>query len=248
MAHETLFLQAADGPCPAVVAKPAAGEGPWPAVIVYMDAFAIRPAMTELAERLAAAGYLVLLPDLFYRSGPQPVFVPEEVFKAGFREVLGPLMAATDAGKAAADTAGFLAYLDGRGDVAGRQVGTVGFCMGGGMALAAAGRFPDRVAAAISFHGGNLATDADSSPHRLVAPAKGEIYVAAAEADSSYPPEMSVRLEEALREAGVSFRAETYAGAGHGWMLSDLPVFDPAAAERGWVEMLGLFGRTLKPA
>jgi len=241
--NEQIKIRTHDGDCPAHVATPA-GEGPWPAVILYMDAGGIRPAVIEMAQRLASAGYVVLLPDLFYRFGPYGPFVPKEVFAGDFRAILGPLMATTGNHKAAEDTAAFLAWLDTRADVAGSKVGAVGFCMGGGMALTAAGTYPDRFAAVASFHGGNLATDAPQSPHLLAAKLKAEIYIAAAENDGSYPPQMAERFENALTQAGVRYRTETYPAA-HGWMKPDFPVYDHAAAERGWTEMLALFDRTL---
>jgi carboxymethylenebutenolidase len=159
MAHERLKIRTDDGVCPCELFMPAEGEGPWPAVIVYMDAGGIRPAISDMSQRLANAGYLVLLPDLFYRYGAYGPFVPKEVFAGDFRLVLGPLMATTDNLKAAADTRALLAYLDTRDDVAGAKVGAIGFCMGGGMAITAAGTWPDRFAAVASFHGGRLATD-----------------------------------------------------------------------------------------
>jgi len=197
-----------------------------------------------MAQRLAGAGYVVLLPDLFYRYGPYGPLVPKEVFAGDVRATLGPMMATTGNDKAAEDTEAFLVYLDTRADVAGRRVGAVGFCMGGGMALAAAGTYPDRFGAVASFHGGNLATDAPASPHLFAPNLKAEVYVAAAENDGSYPPEMAERFEKALAQAGVRYRAETYPAA-HGWMKPDFPVYDHAAAERGWTEMLALFGRNL---
>ena len=124
-------------------------------------------------------------------------------------------------------------------------MGAVGFCMGGGMTIAAAAAFPKRIAAAASFHGGNLATAAPTSPHLGAPQLKGEIYVAAAENDGSYPPEMAVKLEAALADAGVPFRSETYPAA-HGWMIPDFPVYDVAAAERGWGELGAMFGRILR--
>lgn len=244
MPTEHLTIRTRDGDCPSHVLTPT-GDGPWPAVILYMDAGGIRPAMLDMSEQLAAAGYVVLLPDLFYRYGPYGPFVPKEVFKGDFRAILGPLMATTGTDKAVADTQAFLAYLDTRADIAGRGIGAVGFCMGGGMALAAAGRYPDRFAAAASFHGGNLATDAPTSPHLSAPGLKAEVYIGAAENDGSYPPAMAERLEKALREAGVRFTAETYSAA-HGWMMPDFPVYDPAAAKRGWAAMRDLFGRTLQ--
>lgn len=243
MSKERIKIATGDGECPAYVLTPGSG-GKAPAVIFYMDAGGIRPAVVEMAERLAAAGYVVLLPDLFYRFGPYGPLVPEEVFKGDVMAVLGPLMATTDNARSAADTAAFLAYLDSRSDVTG-PFGAVGFCMGGGMALTAAGTYPDRFAAVASFHGGNLATDDAASPHRLAPRMKAEVYIAAAENDHLYPPEMARRLEAALAEAGVRYRAETYAGAAHGWMKPDFPVFNKAASDRGWSELLALFDRVL---
>jgi carboxymethylenebutenolidase len=244
MAYEEVSIRTADGDCPAHVLTPE-GEGPWPAVIIYMDAFGVRPALDGIAERLTGNGYVALLPDLFYRAADRELPPPREVFAAGnIREVVGPLMATTGPDKAAADTGAYLDYLASRGDVTGKA-GTVGFCMGGGMAIAAAGTWPDRIAAAASFHGGRLATDEPDSPHRLAPRIAAEVYVAGADEDTSYPPEMHERLKAAFDEAGVTYRAEIYEGAHHGWMKPDFPVYDEEKAERGWAEMLALFGRTL---
>lgn len=244
MAIETVTIRTQDGACATQVVTPD-GEGPWPAVILYMDAGGIRPALVDMARQLAAAGYLVLLPDLFYRYGPYGPFVPAEVFKGDFRAVLGPLMATTNNLKATEDTGALLGYLDTRHDVAGRRIGAVGFCMGGRMAVTAAGTYPDRFAAVASFHGGNLATDEPSSPHHLAPRLKAQVYIAAAENDGSYPPEMAERLEAALSRASVRYRAETYPAA-HGWMMPDFPVYDQAAAARGWEAMLALFDGALR--
>ena len=243
MPIQLINISTRDGECPSHLATPE-GDGPWPAIVFYVDAGGIRPAVVEMAERLAGAGYVVLLPDLFYRYGPYGPLVPKDVFAGDFRAVLGPLMATTGNEKAADDTGALLAYLETRHDVAGRKCGAVGFCMGGGMALAAAGTYPDRFAAVASFHGGNLATDASTSPHLVAPQLTAEVYVAAAEKDGSYPPEMADRLEMALAEAGVRYSTEIYP-ASHGWMMPDFPVYDHAAAERGWVEMLALFDRNL---
>jgi carboxymethylenebutenolidase len=244
MPHEQVTIRTKDGECPTHVLTPD-GKGPWPAVIFYMDALAMRPAIIGMAARLAAAGYVVLLPDLFYRFGPYEAIDPKEAFKGDLYAVIGPMMATTGNGKAAEDTEAFLAYLDTRGDVAGKKVGTVGFCMGGGIALTVAGTFPDRVAAAASYHGGNLATEKPDSPHLLAPKMQAEIYVAGADNDKSYPPEMAATLEKTLTEAGVKHRAEIYENASHGWMKPDFPIYNEAAAERGWREMLALFDRTL---
>ena len=245
MPHEEVTIPTRDGACPARIFTLGDGQIS-PAVIFYMDAGGIRPAVLGMAERLAKAGYVVLLPDLFYRFGPYGPFDPKKVFQGDVRAILGPLMATTGNAKAAEDTEAFLNYLDTRSDVAGRKVGAVGFCMGGGMAIAAAGTWPDRFAAVASFHGGNLATDAPDSPHNHAPRLEAELYIAAADEDKSYPPAMAEQLETALEEAGVRYRAETYLGAAHGWMKPDFPVYNETAAERGWREMLTFFVRILK--
>jgi carboxymethylenebutenolidase len=246
MPNQQVTIRTRDGDCPCHVMIPA-GEGPWPGVIFYMDAGGIRPAMVEMAQRLADDGYMVLLPDLFYRSGAYGPLVPAQVFAGDWRAILGPLMAKTGNDKAAEDTEALLAYLDTRGDFAGGKLGAAGFCMGGGMAVAAAGTYPDRFAAVASFHGGNLATDAATSPHLYAPKLKAEIYIAAAENDASYPAEMAARLETALAQNAVGYSTATYSAA-HGWMMPDFPVYDHEAAERGWAEMRALFARTLAPA
>ena len=169
MPHEQIVIGTHDGECPAHIFTPDVDRN-GPAVIFYMDAGGIRPAVLDMADRLSRAGYVVLLPDLFYRYGSYGPFDPKEVFRGDVRAILGPLMVTTGNAKAAEDTEAFLAYLDTRPEVQGDKVGAVGFCMGGGMAIVAAGRRPDRFAAVASFHGGNLATDAPDSPTATRAP------------------------------------------------------------------------------
>ncbi len=245
MPQTKISIRTADGECSTYVLTPE-GTGPWPAAIFYMDALAIRPALVEMAQRLADGGYLVLLPDLFYRVGHYEPLDPKVVFAAKDpRAALAHLFASTDNRRAAADTAAFLEYLDTRKDVAGTKVGTTGYCMGGGISLTVAGTYPERIAAAASFHGGNLATDAELSPHRLAPEIKGRVYVAGADNDHGYPPEQAERLDQALTDAGVDHVCEIYAGAAHGWTMTDLPVYNEAAAERHWQALFKLFKETL---
>ena len=243
MPAEHAVIQTEDGLCPTDVFTPA-GTGPWPAVIFYGDAGGMRPAMRDMAARLADAGYLVLLPDLYHRYGPYAPLVPAEVFACNSGAILGPFIATTGTDKAARDTAALLAYLDQRNDVAGDRIGAVGFCMGGGIAVAAAATYPERFPAVASFHGGRLATDAPTSPHWLAPTLQAEVYIASAENDDSYPPAMARRFEAALTAAGVRYQSEEYP-APHGWMVPDFPVYDAQCAERGWEAMRALFARTL---
>ncbi|KRP98920.1 dienelactone hydrolase [Bradyrhizobium yuanmingense] len=245
MSQEQVRIKAKDGLCQAWVFTPD-GPGPWPSVIFYMDAFGIRPGMKQMAQHVADQGYVVLLPDLFYRYGAYGPLDPKEVLQGDFQAIVGPLMGSTDNHKAGEDTAAFLAYLDSRPDVAGKKVGTVGFCMGGGMALTAAAFYSERIAAAAIFHGGNLATDLSISPHLQATRIKGEVYIAVADNDGSYPPEMAKRFDAAMEAAGVNYRSELYAGKAHGWMKPDMPVYDAEAADRGWAKLSELYARNLR--
>lgn len=244
MPPEQTTIETADGACTAYLVAPE-GPGPWPAVIFYMDGFGIRPAIMEMAANLASRGYVVLLPDLFYRFGVYGPLVPTEIMNGDARAVLGPLMGSTDTLKVAEDTRFYIEYLDGRPDVAKTKMGTVGFCMGGGMALVAAACYPDRIGAAASFHGGNLATDEPTSPHLMLDKLKAEVYVGIADNDHSFPPDMAERFAAALRDAGVQYKSEVYEGKSHGWMKPDMPVYDAEAAERGWKELFALYSRAL---
>jgi carboxymethylenebutenolidase len=215
-------------------------------VIFFMDGLGIRPVLFEMAQRLADTGFVVLLPDLFYRAGPYEPLDVTAVFASGdTREALAPLMGSTDNQRGARDTRAFLDYLEGRGDVSDSGVGTTGYCMGGGLSLTVAGMYPDRIAAAASFHGGSLATDSELSPHLLVDKIQGRVYVAAADNDRSYPPAMAARLIEALMTSSVDHRHDLYVGAAHGWTMADFPVYDADAAERHWTALVDLFAETL---
>ncbi len=241
-------ITTADGRCEASVFRPASGAGPWPAVIVFMDGIGIRPALFEIGERIAAHGYYVLLPDLFYRAGPYEAVDAKKLF--GDPEVraawAAKFISAVSQEKVREDTRAFLDFLAAQPDVLQPAVGTTGYCMGGAFSLAAAGNFPDRIVAAASYHGGRLATDAPDSPHLLAPKMKARVYVAGAVEDASFPDDMKQRLVEALTKANVDHTVETYAGARHGWVPSDTPTHDPAAAERHYTTLLTLFDATLR--
>jgi carboxymethylenebutenolidase len=247
MSREQIALPTPDGDARAYVFRPE-GAGPWPAVIVFMDAPAIRPALFDLSERLAGHGYFVLLPDMFWRAGPYEPINVAEVFndEAARREVFGKFMASTDAQKQVSDAGACLDWLARQPDVQPGKVGMTGYCMGAGIVLRAAAAFPDRVGAAAGFHGGRLATDAPDSPHLGAPKIKAKVYVAGADEDAGFPPEQADRLRNALDAADVDNEITIYAGARHGYTMPDLPVYDRAAAERHWTELLKLFDETLK--
>jgi carboxymethylenebutenolidase len=239
-------IQTRDGICPSYVFDPE-GNGPFPAVLVFMDGLGIRPAMLEIGERLATYGYFVLLPDLFYRSGhyepmnPHTVFTDPEQRKILFEKYFA---LATQA-NLMSDIRAFLDYLKAHPDVKPGGIGTTGYCMGGLTSLSAAGTYPDEIIVSASYHGGRLATDAPDSPHLLAPRIKARIYVAGAIEDDSFPDEMKARLEEALTKAGVDHKIETYP-AKHGWVFRDTPVYDAAASERHWETLIALLDSKLK--
>jgi carboxymethylenebutenolidase len=213
-----------------------------------MDGLGIRPAMLEIGERLARNGYFVLLPDLFYRSGSYEPMDPQAVFSdpEKRRALAQKYFALATPANIMADTRCFLDFLAAQPEVKRGGIGTTGYCLGGRMSLIAAGYYPDRIAAAASYHGGQLASDDPDSPHRLAPKMKARVYVAGATDDQTFPEEMKQRLERALTDAGVDHRIETYP-ARHGWVLRDFPVYDAAAAERHWHSMLELFEAKLEP-
>ena len=247
MSHEQVSIRTRDGDCRAWVFRPE-GQGPWPAAIIYMDAPAIRPALFDFGERLASHGYLALLPDLFYRDGVYEPMDPSKLFaddtaRAAIFAKMGKCVS-VDAVRT--DTGAFLSFLDQRPDVKGPKVGVTGYCMGGRVALIAAAEFPDRIAAAGAFHPGHLVTDKPDSPHLLAPKIKAKVYVGGADQDGGFTPQNKDDLAKAFDDAGVDNRVEIYDGAKHGYTMPDLSVYDEAAAERHWREVLALFDSTLK--
>jgi len=242
---QIIEIKTRDGVCPSYVFKPK-GQGPWPGVLVFMDGIGIRPAMLELGERLASQGYFVLLPDLFYRSGPyepmnaKTLFTDPEQRKVLMEKYFSKATSAN----LMSDTKYFLDYLENQPEVKKGGVGTTGYCMGGLMSLTAAGTYPDRILATASYHGGRLATDDPSSPHLLASKIKSKVYIAGAIEDASFPDDMKAKLADALTKAGVDHKIETYP-AKHGWVFRDTLVFDSESAERHWTSLVALFRATL---
>jgi carboxymethylenebutenolidase len=238
-----------DGTCPASLHTPDGtdGTGAWPAVIMFPDAGSVRPTFHDMAQQLADLGYVAFLPEVYYRQGDYPPFEMRTAFadEAERKRLMAMIRSVTKA-MATDDTGIFLDFLAAHPQVAGTKVGTTGYCMGGGLSLTAAAHYPDRIAAAASFHGGRLADDAPDSPHLVAGRIAGRVYVAAAENDASFPPEQAARLEAALEEGGVEHTIETYPAA-HGFAVPDNATYDPEAAARHWAALTDLYGATLTP-
>ncbi len=241
----TLDVTTPDGVVACTTHRPD-GPDPFPAVIFFMDALGARPALDEMAARLAQAGYFVLAPNLLYRAGPVAPFNPKTVWtdeaeRARLMKVIGTVQPAPmmrDAGL-------YLDALSRTPGVKADRVGVVGYCLGGMLAFRAAAAWPERIAAAASIHGGHLVTDQPDSPHLGAGRVKGRLYFGCADNDRSCTAEHRATLTQALEAAHLKAEVEFYEGKAHGWAISDTPVYNRDGAERHWVKVLGLFGQTL---
>lgn len=244
MTKQDLQIKTRDGTAGAGLFRSGHASPAKAGVILYQDAFGPRPALDGIAERLAGEGYAVLVPDLFYRNAPYGPFDAKTAFaEEKTKTALMALVTGTTQDMTISDSGAFLDALAAEG-VTG-PIGTVGYCMGGGRALNAAAVYPDRIKAAASFHGGNLASDAADSPHHKAASIKARVYVGMAGVDRSFPPEQSTRLAQALRVSEVDHVIENYVGMAHGWCVPDHGVYDAAGAERHWKRLTALFAETL---
>ncbi|WP_027061603.1 dienelactone hydrolase family protein [Mesorhizobium loti] len=244
MTKQNLQIKTRDGTAKAGLFRSAKASPAKAGVILYQDAFGPRPALDGMAERLAGEGYAVLVPDLFHRNAPYGPFDAKTAFtEEKTKAALMALVTGTTQEMTISDSAAFLDALAAEG-VTG-PIGTVGYCMGGARAINAAATYPDRIKAAASFHGGNLASDAPNSPHRKAAAIKARVYVGMAGVDRSFPPEQSTRLAEAFRDAEVDHVLENYVGMAHGWCVPDHSVYNEAGAERHWKRLTALFAETL---
>ena len=212
---------------------------------MYPDAGGTRQTFREMGDQLAAYGYAVLVPDVYYRDGGWAPFEMASVFSdENERKRLFSMISKVTPDIMAADAEAFFDYLSARPEVTGEAYGTTGYCMGGRTSLVVAGRVPERVAAAMSFHGGGLAADDPGSPHLLADQIKAAVYVGGAENDASFTPEAAETLDKALTAADVDHTIEWYA-AGHGFAVPDNGPYDEAAAKRHWDAMESFFGTHL---
>jgi carboxymethylenebutenolidase len=222
------------------------GSGPWPGVVMFPDAGGARDTFRGMGDHLASLGYVVLVPDVYYREEGWAPFSMESVFgDEGERNRLFSLMGTLSKDRIIADAGSYLDFLLGRDEVTGTTAGTTGYCMGGRMSMITAGAHPDKVGAAASFHGGKIAVaDDPESPHLAASRIRAKVYVAGAENDDSYTPEQAKLLESALSEAGVEHTLEMYP-AHHGFAVPDNPTHDPAAEKRHWDALNELYSSAL---
>ena len=246
-------IATADGTCDAAFIHPATGS--YPGVLIWPDAFGLRPAMRAMGRRLAAEGYAVLVPNPFYRIGKAPMY--ESAANVDFKDPatmqkLGPLMGSVGAADAAEkDAVAYIAFLDAQPQVdRAKKIGTQGYCMGGPLVFRTAAAVSGRVGAGASFHGGGLVNDKPASPHLLVPRIRGRMVVAVAQNDDQRQPDAKDKLKEAFAAAKVPAQVEVYP-AQHGWCVPDMPqdagapLYNAAEAERAWGELLELYKTSL---
>jgi carboxymethylenebutenolidase len=247
--EKTVEIKTPDGTCDAAFIHPATGAHA--AVIIWPDAFGLRPAMRAMARRLAAeSGYSVLVPNPYYRVGRAPMW--DDASKVDFgaeRAKLTPMMGSINAaGTVEKDAPAFIAWLDQQPQVdRAKKVGTQGYCMGGALVVRTAAAVPDRVGAGASFHGGGLVTPQPNSPHLLAPRIKGRMYFGVAMDDDTKQPDVKTQLKEALDAAKVPAEVEVYGMALHGWCVPDMPnqLYKKDDAERAWAKLLALYKATL---
>ncbi|WP_106189842.1 dienelactone hydrolase family protein [Umezawaea tangerina] len=246
MPTKTATIPTADGLADAFVAFPDGG-GTHPGVLMYSDAFGLRPVIEDMARELAGHGYYVLVPNVYYRHGPPPVVeLPEhitaELRPALFAELI-PLMQEHTPERALVDAEAYLGFLTSQPEVSPGPVAVTGYCMGAVLAVRTAAAHPDRVAAVGGFHPGPLVTDAPDSPHRLVGPLTAEVHLGLAVTDLA--PEALKELEQAFDETGVTYSCEVYPDTVHGFTMADTDAFDADGLRLHWDRLLALLGRAL---
>ena len=242
-------IKTTDGTCDAAFFHPVSGKHP--AVLIWPDAFGLRPTMRAMGRRLAGEGYAVLVPNPFYRLAKAPVY--ESAANVDFqdpatRAKLGPLMDSVNAaGAAERDAAAHVAFLDAQAQVdRARKIGAQGYCMGGALTLRTAAAVPERIGAAASFHGGGLVTDRPDSPHQLAPRIRARVYVGVAANDDQRQPHAKDTLRQAFAAAKVPAEVEVYP-ARHGWCVPDMPteagtpIYSAPDAERAWAKLLALY-------
>jgi len=243
-----------DGVCDAAFIHPRTGSHP--GVLIWPDAFGLRPSMRDIGKRIAAEGYSVLVPNPFYRLAKAPVIQDPTSFS--FQNPtdmakLQPLMASINAaGAAEKDAAAYVAFLDAQSQVnKAKKIGTQGYCMGGPLVVRTAASLPDRIGAGASFHGGGLVTNAPTSPHLLAPKIKARMYFGIASNDDMRQPDAKDKLREAFAAAKVPAEIEVYPESLHGWCVPDMPmqngkpIYNTPDAERAWTKLVAMYKTAL---
>jgi carboxymethylenebutenolidase len=242
--EQTVDIPTKDGGATTFIAHPERG-GPHPVVLFFMDAPAIREELRDMARRIAAVGYYVMLPNLYYRAGVMEMKDLPALPEAEARERMFGFMNSLTIPLVMDDADALLDFAD-RDPAAGKgPIGAIGYCMSGQYAINFAARWPERVGCAASLYGVRLVTDEADSPHLAAAKAAGELYFACAEHDAYAPLEMVEALDQSIKTRNLNAEVEIYPGVHHGFAFPGRAVYDKPAAERHWERLFALFRRNL---
>ena len=242
MIDQQIEIPTRDGQTTTFITHPERG-GPFPVILFYMDAPAIREELRDMARRLGTSGYYVMLPNLYYRAGVMELGPLPADPESPERKRMFALMNSINIPLVMEDTRALLAYADAQAVAQSAIVGTVGYCMSGRYAINAATHFPDRVKAAASIYGTHLATDQPDSPHLAGRKCKAELYFGCAETDIYAPRDIIEKVTEGMK--GANSEVEIYPGTHHGFAFPKRPVYDRDASERHWERLLAIYRRNL---
>jgi carboxymethylenebutenolidase len=245
MIEKILDIPTKDGAIETFVCHPERG-GPCPPVLFLMDAPGIRDELYDMARRLATVGYYVLLPNLYYRAGKDTKYGADVLTKGSAEQArMRAVRTKMTIPPVMDDVAALIAFADGQKESKKGPVGTHGYCMSGPYSLAAAARYRDRIAAAASFYGTWLVSDAVESPHLTLGKAKGELYISCAEHDELAPPDMVKKLKALFDKSGNPGELEVQMAVHHGFAFPQRWCYDKPAAERHWERLIALYRRRL---
>lgn len=242
MLEQDVVVTTKYGRMPAFVAAPD-GPGRYAATIFYMDAPGMREELRHMARRIAARGYVCLLPDMYYRMGLLRFDVPRR--NDAMTQVIWAAMNHLTNAMVVEDTGGMLAFLDGMDRVKPGPVGCVGHCMSGRYITSVAARFPTRIGSAASLYGVGIVTDKEDSPHLLLDRIRAELYYAFAEKDAHVPDAHIQGLRDALKKTDVKAEVKVFPGTEHGFCFPERAAYDPEAAEATWAKIFDMWQRTL---
>jgi carboxymethylenebutenolidase len=223
------------------------GKGSWPAVLVWTDILGLRPVFREMGQRLAAQGYVVLVPNPFYRNAKAPVVDGSFDFsKPEDRAKVMPMAEALTAEANISDAKSYVAFLDAQPQTnQKKKMGVQGYCMGGPLTFRTAATAPERIGAAATFHGGGLVTDKPDSPYLMIPKMKAEVLCAVADNDDKRDPAAKDKLKEAFTAAHLKATVEVYEGCNHGWTVRGSQAYNETGAERAWAALTALYKRNL---
>ncbi|HEX7674923.1 MAG TPA: dienelactone hydrolase family protein [Bdellovibrio sp.] len=246
MNKKTIDLKTQDGICDTYVSYPE-GQKNLPAILLYIDAIGLRPRIEEMADQMAAKGYFVIAPNLFYRTRRAPVFdysvLPD---RAKLFEQIMPVASQLKTDMAERDARAFIDFIKAQPQVNIKKMGTVGYCMGGAHALRTAGNFPDTFQAVATYHVGNAVWNDPSSPHHWFPKIKAEVYMGHADNDQHMPPAQMEQVEMFLTENHIRHKTELYPHCPHGWTMKDMPMYNAEGEQKHWKTLFELFDRVLK--